>query len=93
MIIEMILTDQEAEAIIEACKVLKDNPVLWLLSDRLESLLDTERDKQDNAARDAWQHHVTTARCQACNHALATAKLGTLCDRGKQLFQDIYRYM
>lgn len=106
MTIALNLTDPEAESIIEACKVLKGNPVLWLLSDRLESLLDMERDKQaksangaqllewsDNAARDAWQHHVTTARCQACNRALATAKLGTLCDRGKHLYQDIYGYM
>lgn len=100
MTIALNFTDQEAEEIIEACKALKGNPVLWLLSDRLESLLDMERDRQAesarvaayNAARDTWQHHVTTARCQACNHALATVKLDTLCDRGKQLYQDINRY-
>lgn len=97
MTIAMNFTDQEAESIIEACKVLKGNPVLWLLSDKLQSLLDKERDRQAdrieayNAASDAWQHHVTTARCQACNRALATAKLDMLCDRGKSLYQDLTR--
>lgn len=100
MTIALNFTDQEAESIIEACKVLKGNPVLWLLSDRLESLLDMERDRQAESARIAaynaamrlWQHHVTTARCKACNDALATVKLDTLCERGSKLYQDLARY-
>lgn len=100
MTIALNFTDQEAETIIETCKALKGNPVLWLLSDRLQNELDEARDRQAeaariaayNAARDTWQHHVTTARCQACNNALATAKLDTLCERGKRLYQDLTRY-
>lgn len=103
MTIALNFTDQEAEKIIEACKVLKDNPVLWLLSARLESTLDKERGRQaeadrikaQNTASEAWRAHLSVAGgCRACNAALAYYATPSLlfrnfCAEGKLLYAAV----
>lgn len=94
MTIAFSFTDEEALATIEACRALTGNPVLWLLSDRLEKAYNEQTARQAEAstfdrneerkrvARDAWSCHLFSGRGSIRCHTCANALQGALGPNG-----------